>query len=161
MSAVVHERARRLALASRVEGVSEHDGLWLQGHLAQCESCAGFALRLGEGLQAVRLTDVRVDPWLLALTQRRLRARARAQQGDGWGLLAATALGFALASAAAFGLWLAVQGLGGIAGEAFAVRLSLAVALWFSPASVLALAAALLRPRLSGAAAVAFSEVRP
>jgi hypothetical protein len=153
----LHERARRLAAISRLEDLAEPDRLWLQEHLAQCAPCESLVQRLADGLAALRLDDVRVEPWLVGLTQRRLRARLAEHEGPTATLVAAAAVGFTSATAVAWALWLLFQGL--VPGLPLAVRVTLAVALWFLPVTSLALPAVVLRLRHERESAVSLPEV--
>jgi hypothetical protein len=154
MSLDLHERARRLAAASRVEDVPEPDRAWLQEHLARCAACESFVQRLGDALRALRLPEVRVEPWLLGLTQRRLRARALADESPPRALVVATVAGFPSATAVAWGLWLLLQSWGEGMGLPLSARVALAILLWFLPASGLALAAIVLRTRIPRGSAI-------
>jgi hypothetical protein len=159
MSLDLHERARRLAAASRLEDLPEPDRAWLQEHLARCAPCESFLQRMGDALRALRLPEVRVEPWLLGLTQRRLRARALADERPPRALVGATAVAFASATVAAWGLWLLLQGWGEGLGLPLSARVALAAMLWFLPASGLALAAIVLRTRVPRGSALSLPEV--
>ena len=74
-------------------------------------------------------------------------------------LVGATAVGFASATGAAWGLWLLLQGWGEGLGLPLSARLALATLLWFLPASGLALAAIVLRTRIPRGSALSLPEV--
>ena len=76
MSETVHERARDLALAGRIEEIAANEQRWLEAHLEQCAECATFAAALGEAVSAVRIPQVAASTTLVQATRRRVRARA-------------------------------------------------------------------------------------
>ena len=76
MTENVHERARELALAGRIEEIGATERRWLETHLDECAECAGFSLALGDAVNAVRIPQVAATTSLVWATQRRVRARA-------------------------------------------------------------------------------------
>jgi len=78
MNENLHERARRLIDAERVEGLSDEDRRWLEEHLAGCDACARWAAATDAALGTLRSVSVALPPGLAAAT--RLRVRQRAQE---------------------------------------------------------------------------------
>ena len=76
MTENVHERARELAMASRIEDIVERDRLWLDAHFAECSECSAFSLSLDNAVGAVRIPAVTASSTLVRATQYRVRARA-------------------------------------------------------------------------------------
>jgi len=75
MSSNAHERARKLVLASRVEGDSTTDRAWLHSHLEACQSCCDYANTLEAVVAGVRAAAVTADEGLVSATQARVRQR--------------------------------------------------------------------------------------
>ena len=75
MSDDVHQRAERLILTSRVEGLSASDQEWLNLHLESCARCAGRADSTEQALRCLRSVSVRVGPDLIRATRLRMHAR--------------------------------------------------------------------------------------
>jgi predicted anti-sigma-YlaC factor YlaD len=137
-----HDRARRLILAALAEGKEAEDARWLEEHRAACPACAGFTERMAEELRALRLGEVTVGPALLAMTQRRLRARAGELRSEGvsWPLVLSVVAGFLSALVTAWGSWRALGRL------PWPVVLTAVVLLSLLPASLGAFAAAMVGP---------------
>ena len=76
MSEDVHQRAERLIVASRVEGLSPSDQEWLKLHLESCAQCAKRADSTEQALRSLRSVSVRVGPGLIRATRLRVHARA-------------------------------------------------------------------------------------
>src|SRR5512133_284700 len=76
MTQDMHERARELAMAGRIEEIAGHDRQWLDSHLADCGECARFANSLDTAIGALRLPAVMADSLLVRATQSRVRHRA-------------------------------------------------------------------------------------
>jgi hypothetical protein len=76
MTQDMHERARELSLAGRIEEITGEDRQWLDSHLASCTECSCFAATLDEAIAAVRLPAVMADAVLVQSTQARVRGRA-------------------------------------------------------------------------------------
>lgn len=76
MNGDVHERAQRLILESRVEGLSPADQEWLSQHLETCEPCARLADSTDRALRSLRSVSVPVSPALIRATRLRMHARA-------------------------------------------------------------------------------------
>ena len=76
MSEDVHQRAERLIVANRVEGLSAADQEWLNLHLETCARCARCADSTEQALRSLRSVSVRVGPGLIRATRLRIHARA-------------------------------------------------------------------------------------
>lgn len=76
MTENVHERARELALASRIEGIGERDRLWLEKHFEECGECSSFSMALENAVSAARIPAVAASSALVRATRSRVRARA-------------------------------------------------------------------------------------
>ena len=76
MSDDVHQRAERLIVATRVEGVSPSDQEWLNRHLERCARCASRADSTEQALRSLRSVSVHVGPGLIRGTRLRVYARA-------------------------------------------------------------------------------------
>jgi hypothetical protein len=72
----VHQRAERLIVANRVEGLSASDQEWLNLHLEGCARCASHADSTEQALRSLRSASVRVGPGLIRATRLRVHARA-------------------------------------------------------------------------------------
>ncbi len=77
MNPETHERARRLIDARDVEGIDDHERMWLEAHLAECTACQVRARANERALQVLRSNSVTVAPLLVSATQARVRQRAR------------------------------------------------------------------------------------
>jgi hypothetical protein len=76
MSKDVHQRAERLIVANRVEGLSASDQEWLDQHLESCTPCAQRADSTEQAVRSLRSLSVRVGPGLIRATRLRVHARA-------------------------------------------------------------------------------------
>ncbi|MGE5325790.1 MAG: hypothetical protein ACM3NO_02025 [Deltaproteobacteria bacterium] len=76
MSEDVHSKARSLANAQRVEGISAADQAWLDSHLEGCTECGAYAASVGRAVTALRSFQVSISPSVVESTRRRVRARA-------------------------------------------------------------------------------------
>jgi hypothetical protein len=76
MSKDVHQRAERLIVANRVEGLSASDQEWLNLHLESCARCAQRADSTEQAVRSLRSVSVRVSPGLIRATRLRVHARA-------------------------------------------------------------------------------------
>ncbi len=144
-----HERSRRLLLDERVQGLRESEARWLERHLSECAECRAFSRRLSETLHALRGPEVSVEAALLAVTKRRMHARARARADAARlrrQLSAFAVLGAAIALMVVCGLWFTADRMRAVADLPIAVKLSVAVLVWFMPAVVGAVAAGLAQP---------------
>ncbi len=155
MSADMHQRARELAMAARVEGIGERERLWLEAHLAECAGCADAHAALDAAIGALRAPSVMADSGLVRATQARVRMRAaelRQHAATMRPLWIATALVVAYALVTTAAAWQIF----GLAGEwlrltAMSSRLVFAV-VWIAPAigaSLLLLACGSHRARWS------------
>jgi hypothetical protein len=75
MSEDAHQRAERLIVGNRVEGISPADQEWLNLHLESCARCAKLADSTEQALRSLRSLSVRVDPGLIRATRLRVHAR--------------------------------------------------------------------------------------
>ena len=89
MTSDPHERARLLiALAGTEKSCTERSGTekpgaeqsWLAGHLASCTLCREFAESVGETIRELHAVPIAADWGLVAVTQMRVRQRARELQ---------------------------------------------------------------------------------
>jgi hypothetical protein len=76
MTQELHQRARGLIAAARVEGISAADRQWLDGHLQSCESCSECASATEQAIRSLQLASVQIDPALVARTQRAVHLRS-------------------------------------------------------------------------------------
>ncbi len=134
MNEDVHQRAERLIVANRVEGLSAVDEEWLNLHLQVCARCAGRANSTDQALRSLRSVSICVSPGLIRATRLRVRARAlelrerRAQMVMLW---VSCALSWVLGALSAPFAWRAFAWLG----ERFrmpAVVWQLGFALWWA-----------------------------
>lgn len=77
MTQDIHERARHLIAAARVEGISAADQGWLDSHLEDCAACARNAAETRHALEALRWMAVSADPGMVRATRLQVRMRAR------------------------------------------------------------------------------------
>ena len=82
MTRNLHQRAREISMAGRIDGISAGDRQWLDSHLAGCAECARFAASLDEAIGALRLPAVMADSSLVRTTQSRVRRRAAQLQAS-------------------------------------------------------------------------------
>jgi len=101
MSADVHSRAGQLIAQERVEGISAAEQSWLEGHLAECESCAEQARATGEAIRALRGVAIPLPKTLASRAQMRVRLRAQQLRGEPRWRLVWTACGVSWAFGAA------------------------------------------------------------
>jgi len=73
----VHERACHLIDTWRVEGISASERQWLDAHTSECTACQARAQANERALQVLRSNAVNVGRSLVAVTQARVRLRAR------------------------------------------------------------------------------------
>ncbi len=76
MSNDVHERARKLALRARIEGLAPGDREWLDVHLSECVNCREYGQGLEHTLGAVRALAPTAGDALVRRTQVLVRQRA-------------------------------------------------------------------------------------
>lgn len=77
MTQDIHERARHLIAAARVEGISTADQAWLDEHLENCAACTQDAAETRRALEALRWMAVNADPGMVRATRLQVRMRAR------------------------------------------------------------------------------------
>lgn len=77
MTQDMHQRARHLTAAARVEGISAADQAWLEEHLETCAACAQDAAETRRALEALRWMAVNADPGMVRATRLQMRMRAR------------------------------------------------------------------------------------
>ena len=80
MTQDVHQRARHLLDAARVEGISTAEQAWLDQHLEECTDCSQAAAETRRALEALRWMAVSADPGMVRAT--RLQVRMRAHELD-------------------------------------------------------------------------------
>jgi anti-sigma factor RsiW len=71
----VHERARRLLDAERVEGLAAEESNWLANHLAACEDCARRAASTEAVVRGLRSVSVALPPGLAESAKLRVHAK--------------------------------------------------------------------------------------
>ena len=76
MNESIHERARRLILHRRVEGLPAGDQEWLLQHLNGCGECAARAQSVERVVASVKSLRAEVDPAVIQAARRRVRLRA-------------------------------------------------------------------------------------
>jgi predicted anti-sigma-YlaC factor YlaD len=72
----LHDRAKEFIARRHVEGLTPADQRWLNGHLADCESCAAEQQQLRESFSALRTMHIDLPRNLASHTQLRVRMRA-------------------------------------------------------------------------------------
>lgn len=77
MSQDIHERARHLIAAARVEGISTAEQSWLDSHMEDCAACVQNAAETRRALEALRWMAVTADPGMVRATRLQVRMRAR------------------------------------------------------------------------------------
>ncbi|MGH9430920.1 MAG: zf-HC2 domain-containing protein [Terriglobia bacterium] len=147
-----HSRSERLLLEARVEGISESDRVWLDRHLATCESCSLHAQSLDRALISLRSVSVRVDPALISATRFRLMLRARelhVQHERMWGLWIVGGISWVLGVASAPFVWRAFEWMGHEADLPSLLWQAGFVLWWLIPAGAVAAILAWQRSRLT------------
>ena len=81
MTKDLHDRAKELAVASRVEGISASDRAWLDTHLQNCAACQEFSSATERAIRGLHLVPVQVDPALVDRTRRAVHRRASELRG--------------------------------------------------------------------------------
>ncbi|MHB8653970.1 MAG: hypothetical protein ACYDA9_08840 [Terriglobia bacterium] len=76
MTKDLHDRAKGLAAAARVEGISAADREWLDAHLQSCAVCQEFSSATERAIRSLHLVTVKVDPALVDRTCRAVHRRA-------------------------------------------------------------------------------------
>jgi anti-sigma factor RsiW len=77
MSEDLHQRARQLVAAARVEGISDAEQAWLEAHVQECAPCSEYASSLERTIGGVRSLAAPPDPALVEATRQRVHLRAR------------------------------------------------------------------------------------
>ena len=72
----VHDRARQLIAADRVEGISAAEREWLDRHLEACTPCAEEAEAVAVAIDLLRASPVLADANMVRRTRLALRQRA-------------------------------------------------------------------------------------
>jgi hypothetical protein len=75
-ASAVHERARRLIAARRVEGIHPAEREWLDWHLEACAQCAQEAEAVAAAIDLLRASPVVADASMVRRTRLALRLRA-------------------------------------------------------------------------------------
>lgn len=115
----LHARAERLIAQERVEGISDGERQWLEGHLVECAACAEWSRRTQEAIRALRGLSVAVPRGLTSRTQMRVRLRAQQLQVDAprWRMVwLACGISWAFGAATAPYVWRALEWLGNLVG---------------------------------------------
>lgn len=134
-----HARAGRLTDAQRVEGVSDAERAWLDGHLAQCAACQARADDNEYALRMLRFHAAGVSPSVLSVTQARVRLRSRDLQEDQSrvrGLWMACALSWMMGVVTAPLLWQAIAWLGSRLDLSRMVWVTTFAFCWLAPATI-------------------------
>lgn len=76
MTKDLHDRAKELVAADRVEGISAADREWLDSHLQSCAPCQEFSSATEGAIRSLHLVSVQVDPALVDRTRRAVHRRA-------------------------------------------------------------------------------------
>ena len=76
MNESIHERAKRLILERRVEGLSAGDQEWLEQHLDACAGCAAQAQSVEQCVGSLKSLRAELDPAVIQAARRRVRLRA-------------------------------------------------------------------------------------
>jgi predicted anti-sigma-YlaC factor YlaD len=145
-----HERAQKLLVAARAEGLSAADQAWLEPHLETCAGCAAYAKSLAQTVAAFRSFHVQVDPAVMDETRRRLRLRAQElyeHETRMWALWLACALSWVLGALSAPLLWWGFEWIGKRIDAPNAVWISAFVLWWLTPAAVVGAVLACQRSR--------------
>jgi len=77
MSEETHERAKRLIVRERVEGLAYAEREWLDAHVGDCAACAELARTTGQAIRSLRGLSISLPPGLASRTQMRVRLRAQ------------------------------------------------------------------------------------
>lgn len=115
MSQDLHQNARQLLAAARVEGISDTEQAWLEAHLQECAPCGEYASSLERTIGGVRSLAAPPDPALVEATRRRVHFRAcelREQESQMRGLWISCALSWVLGVLSAPLLWWGFQWIG-------------------------------------------------
>jgi anti-sigma factor RsiW len=145
MNPEIHERARQLLTAHRVEGIQAAERDWLEGHLASCAECSRAAEALDSAIRSLRALPVVAGPELVRQT--RLAVHSRAEQLHGARsrsvpLWIATAVSSVLMVLTTPFVWQTFAWFGRLAHIPNDVWLVGFLMWWFLPATILAAAAA-------------------
>ncbi len=136
-----HGRAKQLIDAAAVEGITDSDRGWLDGHLEQCGECAAYAASFDRTVSEVRAVSFPVDPALVATARVRVRLRAhelRDQAARTRALWISCALSWVLGVISAPLLWRAFEWAGGHMGVPALVWQAGFATAWLLPAAVVA-----------------------
>jgi anti-sigma factor RsiW len=145
MNREIHERARQLLTAHRVEGIQAAERDWLERHLASCTECASAAETLNDAIRSLRAFPVFADPELVRQTRLAVRSRAEQLQSartQSTALWIATAVSSVLMILTTSFVWQTFAWLGRITQIPSPVWEVAFLMWWFLPATVLAAAAA-------------------
>lgn len=77
MSSEPHARAAKLIAQDRVEGISQKEREWLDGHLRECAGCGDASLRTSNALKALRGVAISLPRGMADRTKFRVRLRAQ------------------------------------------------------------------------------------
>ncbi len=141
----IHERARHLMKAVRVEGIGPNDREWLDRHLETCLECSSEARALSAALESLRSFPIMANPEVVRQTRMAVHSRAeqrRASRARFAPLWIATAMSSIWMILTTPYLWQAFAWFGHTAGIPNAVWQAGFLMWWFMPATVFAAAAA-------------------
>jgi anti-sigma factor RsiW len=136
-----HERAQKLLVAARVEGLSAADQAWLDSHLTACAGCTAQAESLERAVAALRSFQAPVNPAIVDETHRRLHLRAqelREHEARMWALGLACALSWVVGVLTAPLVWWGLEWIGEHVGIPKPVWVGVFLISWVMPAVVIA-----------------------
>lgn len=136
-----HERARRLILASRVEGIAAGERQWLDAHLERCAACAKELATVAAVLDSFRAAPVVASDEMVQRTRLAVRRRSEElaiERAHSVPLRIAVALSAAWTILALPYTWRTFEWLGGAAGVPDVIWQAGFVSWWFLPATVVA-----------------------
>ena len=136
-----HERARRLILAGRVEGVAADERQWLDAHLEQCAACAKESSTVTAVLDSFRAAPVVASDDLVHRTRLAVRRRSEqlaAERARTVPLRIAVAVSAIWTMLALPYTWRTFEWLGRAAGVPDVIWQAGFVSWWFLPATVVA-----------------------
>ena len=81
-ASTVHERARKLIAAARVEGIPVSERAWLDRHLEACAQCAEEAAAVAAAIDLLRASPVLADADMVRRTRLAVRQRAEDSRID-------------------------------------------------------------------------------
>ena len=137
----MHERARRLIDAARIEGISPDERDWLDAHLEQCLECSAHSESTERALHSLRGIPMQIDPAVVNATRLKVQHRAaelREQRERARTLWIACGLSWAWGVISAPLLWRASEWIGQSLHVADLVWQAGFLLMWFLPGSIAA-----------------------